>query len=91
MKYQLSPEVYKYLRKLNVRVRNSFWDKLKVFEKNPDDSVLDNHALKRNLLGFRSIDITDDNKYVAIYEAIDDGNDIIAYFIQIGLKKELYN
>ena len=91
MKWQLSPDCYTLLKKLDVRVRNGFWNALKVFERNPNDLTLDHKELKRNLTGFWKIDITEDSKNAAIYELIKEGDDEIAYFIQVGLKKALYN
>ena len=88
MKYELTGDCRKLLKKLDVRVRNGFWEALKVFEKNPDDPTLDHKELKRNLSGFWKIDITEDDKCAAIYELIQEGDEKIAYFIQVG-KKEI--
>ncbi len=90
MNYQLSPNFYSKLKKLDVRIKNSFWDKIETFERNPYDDILDNHALSKNLKGFRSIDITKDDKYVVIFEELNEGNEIVAYFVEIGHKEELY-
>jgi addiction module RelE/StbE family toxin len=49
---------------------------------------LDNHPLKDPWNGCRSIDITGD--YRAIYEELNKGDDVIAYFITIGTHQELY-
>ncbi len=90
MKWQLSPECYKTLKKLDVRVRNSFWQALEIFEKDPNSPTLDHKQLKRNLKAFWKIDITKDDGCAAIYELIEEGNEKIAYFIHIGKKKLLY-
>jgi mRNA-degrading endonuclease RelE of RelBE toxin-antitoxin system len=90
MKWQLSPECYKTLKKLDVRIQNSFWQALEVFEKNPDDPTLDHKQLKRSLTGFWKIDITVDDSYAAFYELIEEGSEKIAYFIQVGRKETLY-
>lgn len=91
MKWQLSPEFYKLLKKLDVRVKNGFWDSIGVFERNPNDPVLDHKELKRNLRGFWKIDITEDDACVAIYELIKEGDEEIAYFITVGKKETLYS
>jgi hypothetical protein len=92
MKWQLSPEFLHLLKKkVDVRVRNGFWDALEKFEKNPNDPSLDHKQLSRNLAGLWKIDITEDDKNAAIYEKIQEGDEEIAYFIQIGDKKTLYN
>ncbi len=95
MKYQLAPDLRKKLKRLkkkNKRLFNSFWRRLEIFEKNHKDGILDNHPLKRDLKGFRSIDITEDNKYAAIFEEIKEDDEVIAYFTEFGhKKKELYN
>lgn len=92
MKWQLSPEfLYLLKKKIDVRVRNGFWDALKVFERNPNDPRLDHKELNRNLKGLWKIDVTEDDKNAAIYEKIHDRNDDIAYFIQIGKKEILYD
>lgn len=90
MKIQLSPSFHTQYKKLNVRFKKSFKKRIKIFEKNPKDPILDNHSLKREYQGFRSIDILG-NKFVAIYEEIKEDKDLIAYFIQIGFKNDLYN
>ena len=65
-----------------------FFEKMKLFEKNPLALHLDNHALKEPYEGFRSIDITTD--YRAIYEEVQSGDETIAYFFLLGTHKELY-
>ena len=91
MKYEISRECTRILKRLDVRVRNGFWKSLKVFEKNPNDPSLDHKELKRNLKGFWKIDITEDDKCAAIYELIKEGDEEIAYFIQVGKKETLYS
>lgn len=86
---QVSPRVLERLKRVDVRIRNSFFEKIEIFEKNHQDLILNNHALKRDYLGFRSIDITADWK--AVYEEIPSGDtEPIAYFVTIGTHKELY-
>jgi addiction module RelE/StbE family toxin len=88
MKTQVSPQLLEKLKKLDVRIRNSFFEKIKTFEKNPQEQVLNNHALKQEYEGYRSIDITND--YRALYEEVPSGNETIAYFSLLGTHDELY-
>lgn len=88
MKVQYDPRVIEKLKKVNVRIRNSFKERLRQFEKNPNAPQLNNHALKKKFLGFRSIDIT--ANYRAVYEELRQGKSTIAYFVLLGTHKELY-
>lgn len=88
MKIQYDPDFLKTLKKLNVRIRKSLRERLKIFLKNPYDPQLNNHELKEKYEGYRSIDITAD--YRAIYEEINEDDRIIAYFLTIGTHEELY-
>lgn len=89
MKIQYDPDFLKTLKKLNVRVRKSFRESIEIFLKNPLDPGLDNHKLKRGYQGYRSIDVT--SNYRAIYEEINEGEEPVAYFFQIGTHEELYS
>lgn len=88
MKVQYDSDFLKKLKKLNVRIRKSFRKRLEIFLSNPLDLALNNHKLRDKYLGYRSIDITGD--YRAIYEELDEGDEPIAYFFQIGTHQELY-
>jgi addiction module RelE/StbE family toxin len=88
MKIQFSPNFHRKIKKEDVRIQKSFKEALQLFIKNPFDSQLDNHPLKDTWKGCRSIDITGD--YRAIYEEINENDDIIAHFITIGTHQELY-
>ena len=88
MKTQASPQLLERLKKLDVRIHNSFFDKIKIFEENPQEPVLNNHALKQEYEGYRSIDITND--YRALYEEVPSGSKTIAYFSLLGTHEELY-
>ena len=83
-----SPVFFKTLKKLDVRIRKSFKERILLFAKNPNDPQLDNHPLKREYRGLRSIDITAD--FRAIYEEKRDGEEETAYFVLIGTHKQLY-
>ena len=88
MKKQLSPLFFEKLKKVDVRIRRSFEEKIAIFEKNPFDPSLNNHALKDPYEGLRSINITND--YRAVYEEVPSGSETIAYFSLLGTHKELY-
>jgi len=88
MKAKLDPDLLKKLKKLDVRIRKRFRERILLFSKNPNDPVLNNHPLKREYQGLRSIYITND--YRAVYEEIIVGEDTVAYFFLLGTHKELY-
>lgn len=88
MRIQLAPRLIKFLKKQNVKIRNSFLNSIKLFAKNHYDPQLNNHDLKREWIGHRSIDITTD--WRAIYEEVDEGDEIIAYFVALGMHNQLY-
>lgn len=79
---------FEKLKKLNVRIRKSVKEKMLLFSVNPFDPQLDNHELKEEFEGYRSIDITAD--YRAVYEKRLIGREMVAYFIAIGTHPELY-
>lgn len=83
-----SPIFFKTLKKLNVIIRKSLKERLLLFSKNPNDPQLNNHPLKREYQGLRSIDITAD--WRAIYEEKHEGEEETAYFVLIGTHKQLY-
>lgn len=82
------PAFLKRLKKINVKVRKNLKTAILIFSKNPYDPQLDNHSLKRNWEGYRSIDVT--SNYRAVYEEKVEGDETIAYFVAIGTHKELY-
>lgn len=88
MKVKLDPDLLKKLKKLDVRIRNSFRERILLFFENPNNPKLNNHPLKREYQGLRSIDITND--YRAVYEEMILGEKSIAYFFLLGTHKELY-
>ena len=85
---QYHPRFLDKLKSVNVRIRKSFKEKIKLFRKDPDNAYLNNHELKEEYAGFRSIDITND--YRAIYKEIVTKKDLVVYFILLGTHGELY-
>lgn len=89
MKIKFSQEFYRiYKTKVDVRIRKSANERLEIFNRNPLDNVLDNHELKEEWTGYRSIDITND--YRAVYKEITEGEESVAYFVTIGTHQQLY-
>lgn len=88
MKVRFSPDFLRQYKKSDVRIRNRVDEKIAIFLKDPNDLQLDNHILKKEWEGFSSIDIT--GNYRAIYREGRIGNEIVAYFVALGMHKELY-
>jgi len=89
MKVLYDPDFISKVKKSNVLIRKSFREKISIFQNNPADPVLNNHLLKRNYQGFRSIDITSD--WRAIYVEKMEGPNKVAYFIAFGTHDMLYS
>lgn len=85
---QYGPAVRDTLKKVDVRIRKSFKERIHLFEKNQLDPQLNNHQLREPYKGLRSIDITND--YRAIFEEIHEGEDTVMYFSILGTHNELY-
>jgi addiction module RelE/StbE family toxin len=83
-----APQFLQELKKLNIRIRKSFKERILIFQKDPNKSQLNNHQLREPYEGFRSIDVTND--YRALYTEKLEGDEIVAYFEVIGTHKELY-
>lgn len=77
------------LKKTNVRIRKSFKKAIVEFSNNPESQVLNNHELKKEWEGYRSIDIAAD--WRAIYKEVQIGDEIVAYFVDLGTHKDLYS
>ncbi len=88
MKAQYDPEFIKILKKQNVRIRKSFREAIRIFSKSPFDPRLNNHKLQREHKGYRSINIT--ANWRALYREFQEGKDTIAYFVTLGIHRELY-
>lgn len=88
MKIRYSSTFYHQYKKADVRIRKNTDKLIDLFSKNPNDLQLNNHALKREWKGLRSIDITAD--WRAIYRQLTEGEEHIAYFIALGTHSKLY-
>lgn len=85
---RFDPNFLDKLKKINVRISNSFKKRLEIFIKDPYYPQLNNHPLKKNYLGYRSIDITSD--WRAIYSEKSEDQETVAFFVDIGTHKELF-
>lgn len=88
MKVQLAPELINKLKKQDVRIRNSFKKAIELFSEDQNNLELDNHELKREWEGFRSIDVTADLR--AIYQEASEEDEPITYFVALDTHKNLY-
>ncbi len=83
-----SPLFLKTLKKVDVRIRNRFKQRILLFSTNPIHPQLRNHPLRGEYSGKRSIDITAD--WRAIYEEKIEEKEVIAYFVALGTHSQLY-
>lgn len=88
MTVKYSPGFFKKLKNVDVRVRKSVKEKMLLFSKNPHEPQLNNHSLKREYEGYRSINITAD--YRALYREKQEGDEKVAYFVLLGTHDKLY-
>lgn len=79
MNVKLDPDFFAKLKKVDIRIRKSFKEKIAIFATNPHDPQLNNHALRKPYKGLHSIDITAD--WRAVYEEKQEGDERIAYFV----------
>ena len=85
MKINYHKKFYKNFDKLPVKIREKFYERLKIFSQNQFNPALNNHALVGKYKGFRSIDITGDLR--AIFEPVDKD---ISLFIMVDTHSNLY-
>lgn len=88
MRVKYSPSFLAKVKKADVRIYKSLRKNLAIFVKDPNDPQLDNHQLHEEWEGFRSINITAD--WRAIFEEIDEREEVVAYFETLGTHDELY-
>lgn len=88
MNVAYDPAFVKKLKKIDIRVRNNVKEKILLFSKEPQNLSLNNHSLRDEYRGYRSIDITGDWRAIFRVEFV--GEERIAYFTNIGTHKELY-
>jgi addiction module RelE/StbE family toxin len=86
MKIQYSKEYYKDFKKLDKRSREAVNSAVLLFEKDPFNRVLRNHALKGRRSGFRSIDAGFDLRIIFREE----GGYTIVFFVEVGTHSQIY-
>lgn len=89
MTVRYDPDLLKKLKKLDVRIRKRFKERIEIFIKDPNNLQLHDHALREKWEGYRSIDVTND--WRAIYTEKIEREKTIAYFVEIGTHKDLYS
>lgn len=82
---EFSKTFEKQLKNLKASQKDRFYERLMLFEQDPYDRTLRNHALKGKWVGYRSIDIAGDLR--ALYYV--DGEKIVI-FAFIGTHSQLY-
>lgn len=84
MEIRFAKSFKKYYKKSPIAIQKSFEERLEIFLSDPNDSILRNHALKGDLAGTYTINVTGD--WRAVYTV--DGNVVI--FIALGTHSQLY-
>lgn len=82
------PAFLKKFKKVDVRIRKSFKEKIILFSKNPNDLILNNHKLRDEYEGYNSIDITSD--WRALYIEKSTKENTVAYFTILGTHEQLF-
>lgn len=86
LKIDFSKRFDKQLRKVPRHVKIEFKRRFAIFIQNPNHYLLNNHALRGKLKGFRSINITGD--WRVIYREIEKGK--LIFFDALGTHSQLY-
>ncbi len=85
MRYILSNKFQKQLKKTPEKIIDKIGEKLNVFINNFMDPTLNNHSLKGEWTGYKSINITPNLR--AIYKEVDKN---LVRFVALGTHSELY-
>ena len=80
-----APKFEKRYKNLTLRIKRKLEKKLRIFEINEYEEVLNNHQLQGEYDGCRSINITGDVR--VIYRKLEDGS---CYLITVGTHSQLY-
>ncbi|OGZ64427.1 MAG: hypothetical protein A2402_00190 [Candidatus Staskawiczbacteria bacterium RIFOXYC1_FULL_37_43] len=76
----------KQYKKLSVKIKKNFEERLGLFEINPFNPILNNHQLRGEMKNLRSVNITGDIR--AIYEQVDKNT---VLFLMIAKHSKLYD
>jgi len=85
MKVEYHKKFLKIFKNLPIKIKNKFYERLLLLEKDPYHPLLNNHSIDPIYPGWRSINITGD--YRALYEQMADNH---VKFMRIGTHSELY-
>jgi addiction module RelE/StbE family toxin len=85
MRYRFHKSFIKTYRLVNKKMQSKIDERLMVFAEESFAEILNNHSLRGNYNGYRSIDITGD--YRALYKEHSQGSVI---FVKLGRHAELY-
>ena len=85
MRVDFHKNFLKMLDKTPTEVEEKFYERLKLFEQNPDHPLLKDHSVDKAYPNWRSINITGD--WRALYEPT--SKDVVV-FIKIGTHSQLY-
>lgn len=89
MNVKYSRHFQKQYKKAPGKIRKAVKVRIKLFLRNPIDSILNNHSLVGNLKGYKSINITGDWRAVYLVRTDENGNQV-AYFEALGTHSQLY-
>ncbi len=78
----------KRLKKIDVKIRKRFKERLEIFIRDQTNLQLRSHELHDEWKGYRSIDLTND--WRALYIEKTEGDETIAYFVAIGTHDQLF-
>lgn len=85
MKIDYHRKFVKKFNKLPPKIKIKFYERLRLFEQDPFNQILNNHSVEYIYPNWRSIDITGD--YRALFEL---QNGDVVMFMKIGTHSELY-
>ena len=83
----IQPRIYQNIQKENnprSNIRNRFFSRTRLFEKDPSNPTLKDHALSGHLKGYHAFSITGDIRVVYII------HNETAYFVDIGTHNQVY-
>ena len=86
MKIVFSKKFEKLFKKQPKKIKEQFYKRLKILEKDPTSKILNIHKLGGKLKGKYSMNISGDVR--AIFEIVDDE---VIFFLLIGTHSELYS
>lgn len=85
---EFRPFFNKQRKKAPLEIKQAFREVLALFLEDSDHKFLRNHPLKKNLAGYRSIDVTED--YRAVFKIRNTKTETIIVFHLLGTHAQLY-